>query len=391
MAHKNAYEQIGKYSYALSVVTPIAVFSSLNLRYIYVADNNKKFEFIHYWALRVILFIAFGLILYTFSILWFENVIVLFLILGVFCYKAFEAMSDMFFATHHKAERNKYISRSIVIRSVLIFAAFTICFSRTKNIEMSLVFIILSYIFSFFLIDYKGLPEKEKNEITPLWSFFTEFKKKDFRCKLSKLFFIGLPMGISSLIYSLIVVVPRFFIDTFIGVEELGFFSAIYYLFSALLLVSIAFADASMPRFVKLYHVKNVYQFKKLLFSYLISVVIIFLIGSCIIYYAGDTILALAYGSDFRQFRLLFLYGFIVTAIEVMSKFVFTALTSIQYLKHQAVIQLCILVIIFFECYFFRNDLTLKSIVLYQGIAFGVQLFVAIFFLYRGLNDASGK
>lgn len=386
MAHSHELEQIGFYSYALSVITPIAVFANLNLRYIYVSDNNNQFQFIHYWALRVTLFLLSAFFVLLFILFAHKSLIVSLLICGIFIYKAFESFSDMFFACHHKAEENQKISKSIIIRSGLIFLSFTLSFYFFKSILLSLLFIVVSYIFSFLSVDKKTLPEKIKKEISPLLGFYSFLKNKDFQNQLKKLFNLGLPMGIGSLIYSLIVVVPRFFIDSYIGVDSLGIFSAIYYLFTALLLVSIAFADASIPRFVKFYHEGNIASFKRLMLVYQFSIIVIFLLVCLTVYYFGDEILKLAYGNNFGHFKMLFLYGLIVTAIEVMSKFAFTGLTSLRILKHQAVIQVLTLIIITSSCYFFRKDITLEKIVFYQGIAFGFQLIAALFFLNYGLK-----
>jgi O-antigen/teichoic acid export membrane protein len=386
LSHQQAFYEMGIYSYAISFVTPLVVFFNLNLRYLYLSDNNSHNQFSHYWTLRIASFFCAGLLIFFLTLFLKIDFFSKLLIYGVFGYKTIEALSDMLFAYQHKKQTLVNIAKSIFIRSVLIALFFTFTFIYFHNILLSLLSLVIVYFFTFYFLDKNFfLPISIRKELANL-NIIESIKRPEFRNTVKKLFFQGLPIGTASLIYSLIVVVPRFFISSYLDIKILGIYSAIYYLFSSLLLVAIAFADASIPNFVRLFAEQQYKSFWKLLISYLIIVFICFFFASIVTYFYGDMFLEIAYGPTFGKYKFLFILGLIVTLIEVCSKFIFTALTSIRLFKFQPWIQLLTLILISFSCYFFRNSLSLTNIVIIQGAVYLIQFIVGISYLKIGLS-----
>jgi O-antigen/teichoic acid export membrane protein len=378
MARMGDIDQIGFYSLALSVTTPLIVFSNLNLRYIYVTDNSVNYQIQDYYRLRLIvsLFVFVAVMILNYFLKY--NLLVKFLIIIVTFYKILETLSDLSFAIHQKRQQMHLISRSIFFRSFLILLTFTISFYLSRDILVSSIFILVSYFFSFVIFDYPIIKNVENNS-------FDLFNIQNVNLEsLKKIFLLGFPMGVSLFIYSLFVNVPRFFIEEYLGVEDLGIYSALYYLYSSTLLITIAFTDAALPHFTIYEQRNDHYLFKKLLYKYINLAIFFVSFFSIIIWLSDGFFLRVAFGNSFSSKNDIFLIGFLITGIEILNKIVSTALIAKRKFKIQPYINFLSLVVLIFLFILFRESLSLIKVLYFQAIALSLQLLMFCIVFFRG-------
>lgn len=372
MARMGNIEQIGYYSLALSVVTPLAVFSNLNLRYLYVANSASDLAFSDFLSLRKWMFVIMLLIILSVAFISKYETTIQLLFITVGIYKSIESVSDMYFAFHQKNEQMSLITRSILIRSSLLFVFFTATFYFTRDILVSSCIIVLIYLTTLLFIDSRLTSVKFSFKGVG-FHFLTDNNKAYYK-KLYRLFIMGLPMGMSLMIYSATIAIPRFFIEKYVGIEQLGIYTALYYLYSSILLISIALADAALPSFVRLDASGDQKAFWTLLFKY-IKITVVFIAGCfLIISLFGNELLTLAYGSFFSSYKELFILGIIVSGFEIINKFLSICMTAKKILKLQPILSLVSFVNLLVICFYIRADITLTKVLYAQGFAFGFQM-----------------
>lgn len=183
------------------------------------------------------------------------------------------------------------------------------------------------------------------------------------------------------MIYSAIVVIPRFFIEKYIGITELGIYTALYYLYSAILLISIAFADAALPRFTAYQFENDHNSFWSLLRKYIYGTLIVIFLGAGFFWFIGPPFLKLAYGNIFEGFTRLFIMGLFVTGIEIINKFLVTCMTAKRILVLQPLLNLVTFVNLGVSCYFLSTNMTLYTVLWAQGIVFSIQMVLNVMVL----------
>ncbi|MCA6444533.1 MAG: oligosaccharide flippase family protein, partial [Bacteroidetes bacterium] len=277
-----------------------------------------------------------------------------------------------------KRQQMHLISRSIFFRSFLILLTFTISFYLSRDILVSSIFILVSYFFSFVIFDYPIIKNVENNS-------FDLFNIQNVKLEsLKKIFLLGFPMGVSLFIYSLFVNVPRFFIEEYLGVEDLGIYSALYYLYSSTLLITIAFTDAALPHFTIYEQRNDHYLFKKLLYKYINLAIFFVSFFSIIIWLSDGFFLRVAFGNSFSSKNDIFLIGFLITGIEILNKIVSTALIAKRKFKIQPYINFLSLVVLIFLFILFRESLSLIKVLYFQAIALSLQLLMFCIVFFRG-------
>jgi len=380
MARQGKIDQIGFYSIALSVTTPLVVFSNLNLRYLYVSDNRTNFEFSDYINLRKIMILTMQMLICIVAFFSDYNRYTKLLIVSVGLYKLIESVSDIYFAFHQKSENMKMITKSVLIRSLLIFVTFSLCFYLTGDILICALFIICIYLTTLLSIDIPSIKPKLYSSTI---SFTKLFKSGDHTQNLIRLFKVGFPMGASMMVYAAIIAIPRFFIEKNIGIAQLGIYTALYYLYSAILLVAIALADAALPRFTSYEQNNDQFAFWSLLRKYIFGTVVVICFGATFFWYFGSQFLKLVYGSLFAAYSKIFILGLFVTGIEIINKFLSICMTAKRILVLQPFLNLMSFVNLGIICIFIGKNITLYSILAAQGIIFGIQMILTIIILTK--------
>lgn len=298
LAHMGGAVDVGYYSFALSVVTPVALLCALSLRTVYLSEQNNLYSFADYFHIRKLSLPFAGLVITIWALLDGINPIQTIVILLLGAAKMAENMSDICYAIPHKEEQLKRVVISMLLRACIGTGSFTLCYFLTNNIIIACSAYALCWWLIFFLFDQKRMISPWKTT----WASRHNYNKK----LIKPLILLALPMGLASFINALATSAPRYFVEHFLGAEQLGYFSALTYFVIVGSMVVNSLAQTVRPRLAKLYGNKKVKEFWRI--SAIASIVSLAIGGSFYLFtiLIGEELLRLFYGDDFAQYHTLF-------------------------------------------------------------------------------------
>ncbi|HET6455895.1 MAG TPA: oligosaccharide flippase family protein [Armatimonadota bacterium] len=333
LAKLGSPEKVGRFALGFAVTAPVVMFANLHLRAVLATDAKKSHPFGDYLALRsatsglailVILGIAFM------SKYAFETAMV---ILAIGAAKTLEAQSDIYYGLLQHHERMDRIAKSGVIKGSLSLAALAAAFYVTRSVLWASV--VLMVVWGLVLIFYdarstklvvKLIPDTVQADLCPRWKLSPMFNLAG----------IALPLGIVMLFISLNVNIPRYFIERYLGENNLGIFAAMTYPMAAGTLLVSALAQSAIPRLAKHYAAGDVAAFRTLLaklvaFGLAIGAAAIITVAA-----AGRWALNLFYGPEYAAHSHIFLWISVAAAVYFVQWFLGDGLTAARYFKVQA-------------------------------------------------------
>lgn len=180
------------------------------------------------------------------------------------------------------------------------------------------------------LFDYRFLYTKVAN-----------LRLKNFVAKeYLTLFIIALPMGIVTLIASLTLNIPRYFLEHRASIELLGIFGSLIYLISIITKFTNSLSQILSPKLVNAFNKKKFNAFKKLA---LIGVSLNIFIGLAlliVVYTFGDIIITMIYNESYQEFSEELLYLSFYGLLMFVGGFIGNILTSMRVFKVQIYIHL---------------------------------------------------
>ena len=226
---------VGQFVLSLAVTAPILMFSNLNLRAVQATDARQEYQFADYLGLRLVctlLAVAAIIAIIVLSGYRGETAAV---ILTVGVAKAFESLSDIYYGLLQQHERMDYIARSMMVKGPLSLIALAMGFYLTGRLvwgacAMALVWGLVLVLYDIpvagrVLIGKNARTGERKGNFSmlaamnPRWNWSA----------LGSLTRCSLPLGLVMMLISLNANIPRYFIEHYLGTEQLGIFAAMAY------------------------------------------------------------------------------------------------------------------------------------------------------------------
>lgn len=289
LAKMGSPEMLGKFALALAITAPIIMFTNLQLRSVQATDTKNLYNFNDYLGLRIITcLIALVLITVVVTVIGypFETILI---VLIIAISKIIESISDVIFGMLQKNELMDRISISMIFKGSASLATFLIVISMTKNLIIGTLALVIVWLLVLLFYDIKNARQ------------FTVFKPKFLFITMLNLVKLSLPLGIVFLIFSLNTNIPRYFLEFYFSVEELGFFAAMAYLIVAGNTIISALGQSATPRLAKNYASGNIKGFSKLLLRLIFIAFFIGIlgIGGAIIF--GKELLTIIYQENYAK------------------------------------------------------------------------------------------
>ncbi|WP_339251817.1 oligosaccharide flippase family protein [Sporosarcina sp. FSL W8-0480] len=311
IARYGSAEDLGIYSLGLAVTAPIILFFNFQLRVILATDTNEEFNFPKYLGGRIVHLTLAYIIIICISLLYSKDTITLFVILLIGLVKYVESLSDICMGYFQRKSRIDLIGRSQFFRGLFSMLFFGVFYILTKSIVISILILLIVMVLRLIFYDFRNL------------SRFTLYKPifDQNAIKQIKWFF---PLGLTSLISSLNTNIPRYFLDHYTSVADVGVFSALYYILVASNMLISPISLLAAPRIAKTLKSKTVRPFIKIN----IQLFLIAILGSLLIvvpiFIRGDLILTLLYGGEYALYQDTFLiisstlvFGFLVAFLNI--------------------------------------------------------------------------
>ena len=296
-------EQVGSYTYAVALTTPIMLFANMRIRLRYVVEDDISFKNLH--TLRNILNVL-SLIIIVIIGMSLHKEYLIFMIL-VACTKILDLQSELYYAILHKKQNFKYISLLQIGKSLIIIVPFAITIFIFKSVLIGLIIQIVAQFVWLILFESKATKLISKNNEVSL------NKKLIFY-----IFLAGLPLGIVQLLNSYNILIPRYVIENILDVKLVGVFASISYLLTIIDLFMNAISQNIIVRIKNAILNKDYNTLYKYTNSYLlITSLIMGLIIIIPIYLLKDIIIGVIYGSYYQNYSNIF----VIIAISIIFNF----------------------------------------------------------------------
>ncbi|MCZ8537256.1 hypothetical protein M9R32_08700 [Paenisporosarcina quisquiliarum] len=368
--------EVGVYSLALALGAPITLFANMKLRSLYITSTNQQLS--DYISSRNILSLIALLILSTVGSIFYTEYFIIIVLVGIS--KIIDLQSDLYYALPHKNNELNIVGKILILKnvfSILLFGTFLLIF---ENLTFALFAQVIFYLIFLIMEKRYLLNHYKTKKDQPSWM------------GIKAILVLGLPLGLSQMLYSLNVNFSRYILEYYESSEVLGYFSAIVYILIVSNLFMSAISQVFLPKLSTMFENGNIVLFKKYVYHYLsfFSIIVgIFMIGLAIVF--GEVILTILYGKEYAVYKNIFLLCTISTAVNLISWNVDTALMAMRYVSIQPKITLVNLFITIISGYMLISNYGIKGAALTLIISATFQLILRIYFVNKRLNSIQKK
>lgn len=326
---------MGRYTLALSIAAPVMLFCNLQLRALQAGDVGDHWAFSDYLSLRlltsslslaVVAGIAFGFG-YSREAAW--------VILAVGCAKVIESVSDILFGLMQKHERLDYIAISQILKGALSLAMLAWALYATRQLLPGVAAICGAWLIVLLSVDVRNLRR---------FSSFSHIRQKrqlgTWR-RLGSLSHLALPLGFVAMLTSLHWNVSRYFLESYRGETELGYFAAMAYLPNAGMIAIEALTQSTIARLAR-HYLWDRTAYRRLLLCLLVLVAAVGLVGVLIAYFAGAMVLRLLYGPAYAHQPQVFVWLMASGTAMYLCGILGVSLTSARFLRVQLPVSLTV-------------------------------------------------
>ena len=325
LARLGSAEHVGQFALALAVVTPVMVFTNLQLRSVQATDARREFEFRDYFQLRMItIVIALVTITTAATVGGYDRELFL-TVMAFAAAKAFEAVSDVVYGVLQQRERMDRIAASMMFRGPMALAIMASLFYLSGSVALAITGMAAAKLITFFTYDMNSaeafLPgaRKELRRLDVDWR------------KLGRLALVSLPVGLVMGVISLEANLPRYFIETHLSVAQLGVFAALSYMTFMGQMVVQAINQSAIARLAIWFAEGKLRQFRQLVLRLLAIDSAVGLTGLALAVVAGRLILTIAYGAEYAAHMNVFLWLIAAAAVRFSALPIELGLRAMRY------------------------------------------------------------
>lgn len=313
---------VGQFALAVALTGPIMMLAGCALRTVQATDTTSDFTFGDYLGFRSL---ALGAALAAIAFLAVgvgESAAIVGVVLAVGLAKTFESLSDLFYGALQQREQMERIGKSMIVRGsfslVAVAAAIWLARAGSATSLALVAALVLAACWGLALlaIDVRDARIHGGLSLRPRFD----------RRRLFKLAKLTAPLGITVVLGSLIINMPRYVIERYLGTEELGIYAALAYFALVGNLIANALANAVMPRLSRYWVQEDVRDFRRLLLNLLAMGVVFGAAGIALASLCGEAILTIAYRPEYARFNDVFLILMASTALSFQVCFLDTAI-----------------------------------------------------------------
>lgn len=317
-------EMLGRFALAMAITAPVVMFANLNLRTVIATDADAKRPFGAYLGLRLLMLAAALVVIVVLSVASGHNRELALITLLVGLAKSIEAVSDLFQGLMQQQEKMDRMTGSLIVKGILSLAMFAAAMWATRSLLWGAASMVLSWALTLFAYDVGNaracfIPG-EAPSLRPLWA----------RPHLRALFLAAFPLGVSALLDTLVVNIPRYFVEGMLGERGLGFFAAMAYVPIVGARVINALGTAALPRLAKYYQRGEIREYRSLLLKILGVGAAIGAAGFLVVLVGGRQILTLLYKPEYAQHLDAFAWIMIASGIGYVALFMEYGLGAAQ-------------------------------------------------------------
>jgi O-antigen/teichoic acid export membrane protein len=335
-------DAVGQFSLGLAITAPIMMFAGLSLRSVQSTDARRLFSFADYAGIRVLTTIAAVFIIFAISATAYRGDIAM-TIAGFALTRGVEAFSDVVYGLWQQHERMDLVAQSLMLRGVLSMIVSAICFAAFHSVWIAVCGMAAAWAGVFVAFDLRFAVVTTGNWQSVLPRFSAPLMKQLVR--------LSLPLGIVTMLLSLNVNIPRYFISQMQSVRDLGIFSALGYILIAGTMIVNALGQSASPRLALYSSQGRTREFRRLSNRLMLIGMALETSGVLAAQVFGRQFITIVYGHEYAQHFGLFMWLMIGAAFGYMGSFAGYSLTAARHFRVQMPLFGFITVLTFVLCF----------------------------------------
>jgi O-antigen/teichoic acid export membrane protein len=286
IAKMGGSEMLGQYALAVALTTPLVMLSHLNLRAVLATDVAGRRPFGDYLAVRLGVS---GLSLVGIAILALLSghsgaLAAVILVTGLA--QSSETVSDIYYGAMQRRDQMDLIARSMIARGLVSVCAFGLALYILHDLVWALAALAMGRLALLLAYDR---PKGAKGESLA----------RSGRTAAMSILRTAMPLGVMLLLVSLNTNLPRYAIERFLGVADLGAFAAVASFITVGSTVVNALGQAATPRLALHFSRRESGHFLRLTFRLAASVGALGVAGVMVAAAFGQTILGIVYRPEY--------------------------------------------------------------------------------------------
>jgi O-antigen/teichoic acid export membrane protein len=316
----------GQFTLGLAVSAPVFMFTNLQLRAVQATDVNVEHGFANYFTLRLLATLL-GLMTIV-ALLPFAGAspAVRVVVLLVSVSKCVECMSDVTAGLLQREEQLKRVAISLMIRGFGSVLVFSLTFAYFRNLALSVA--AMSGVWLAVLLFY------DVRNVRALIGRHDPFLRFDRR-ELRRLAMLGMPLGWVTTFASLNANIPRYFLQHYLGLADLGIYASLAYLVVAINMVMASLSVSVTTRLARLFADGDRRQFARLLTKLSMLGVLIAAVGVPLTFLVGRPLLTLLYRREYADHVGLLALFVGIAGLSTIGSFLFCGVTAARSFRAQ--------------------------------------------------------
>ena len=389
LAKTSRDEWVGQLSIAFAITSPLILLFNLQIRVSFVADSDSEIFLKYYSTLHALMLVIYLLLILLISTLSpYESTTKIAIIIFGFS-KLIESCSEIPFAIFQKNGNLNLIAKSQVLKG--FFPAITLITISliTNNFLWGSILYLISYLLILIFYDIRNLKNLFFSQYHEVVSLFrleilsNIINDKMYRYKIKSLFSTLLPLGVISMLTSYVINIPRFFVEKYNGLVELGIYSSIGYILTAICYIALAVGNVTLPLMSLYVKELNYSSLRILIIKISFFIILVSFTGIILCFYFGTYLLSLLYSPLYAQYSNVLLSMMFVVPFAFCNLFIFNWLLVLKVTGVQLWIYILQIVILIVLSQKFVKDFGVVGAVYAQIGSYIVQFFLSVMLLLK--------
>ncbi len=329
LAKAGSKELVGLFVLAMALTAPVFVCASLKLREIQATDRTGQFRFGDYLGLRLLSTVLAlgGVAVIGWGTGYRQAALLAVLLIGVA--KGIESISDVIYGLLQQHERMDRVAHSRAAHGLATLAGVGFGVQVTGDVVGATGGLVLARLLVLVACD---LPlacwivgSGQLARLRPNFSLQP----------LRRLSLLGLPLAGTTLLTSLEINIPHYFVATSLSVADLGVFGAIAALITAGGIFTRATNQVASPRLAAMFHDGDLAGFRRLLGRMLAAYLVLGIAGVAMVPLLGHWLLTFLFRAEYAVHTDLLLVVMCAAAVAYQAGALTTAMIAIRVIQRQ--------------------------------------------------------
>lgn len=305
-----AVEVVGHFALAVAICTPVTVLASMNLKTVQVTDRDDLNTFSQFLGLRLLTVCLAMVVIAAIAFAGRFATQLALVILAVGVNQCISLTRDVFRSYMQKQERMDKVAISQAATGLVTLAAFSVVLFLTRDLLLGVVTMGVTRLATVLIWDLNVVRRLALSD--PAIRAGGGIRPQFNLPILCRLAWLAFPIALMGTLASVVIFVPRYFIDYYLGPEQLGYFAALAAIPLAANRAIQATTAAALPRLSRHFGARRP-AFLRLWAKVIAISLTVGLVGVAVVYFAGQWLVTVMFTADYARYHgelvLLMVYG----------------------------------------------------------------------------------